>query len=83
VELRKKYHGQEQGLPYWVILDRNGNLLADSRLKSGNSAVAGTNVGCPSGNEEVNYFTDVIKKTSTLDEKQLVLIRDRFLKNKE
>src|ERR1700730_9293395 len=33
VELRKKYHGEQQGLPYWFILDAKGNFLADARLK--------------------------------------------------
>ena len=85
VELRKKYHGEEQGLPYWFILDAKGNFLADSRLKPDNADanVKAANVGCPASNDEVNYFVKVIKKTSSLNDKQLVLIQERFLKNKE
>jgi len=81
-ELRKKYNGEQQGLPYWFILDAKGNFLADSRLKHGTKANA-TNVGCPASDEEVNYFVGVLKKTSSLNEKQLALIQERFLKNKE
>ena len=85
VELRKKYYGEHQGLPYWFILDAKGNFLADSRLKPDNAdaKVKAVNVGCPATNEEVNYFVKVIKKTSSLNEKQLALIQERFLKNKE
>ena len=81
-ELRKKYNGEQQGLPYWFILDAKGSFLADSRFKPGNMINA-TNIGCPAGNEEVNYFVGVLKKTSSLNEKQLALIQERFLKNKE
>lgn len=81
-ELRKKYNGEQQGLPYWFILDGKGNFLADSRYKTATTPDA-TNVGCPASNEEVNYFVGVLRKTSSLNEKQLALIQERFLKNKE
>ena len=80
-ELRKKYNGELQGLPYWFIIDAKGNLLADSRLKTGNAKAV--SVGCPASKEEVNYFVQVLKKTATLNSEQLTLIEDRFLKNGE
>lgn len=84
-DILKKYHGEQQGLPYWFILDAKGNFLADARVKSGS---AGANekpasVGCPASAEEVNYFVKVIKETSSLNNQQLALIKERFLKNKE
>lgn len=84
-ELRKKYHGEQQGLPYWFILDAKGNLLADSRLNPGNTGTGrkATNIGCPASIEEVTYFIKVIKKTSSLNDNQLALMKERFLKNKE
>jgi thiol-disulfide isomerase/thioredoxin len=82
-ELRKKYNGEQQGLPYWFILDAKGNFLGDSRFKPGTSGANATNVGCPASNEEVNYFVEVLKKTSSLNEMQLALMQERFLKNKE
>ena len=83
-ELRKKYHGDGQGIPYWFILDSQGNFLADSRMKTGtdfNTAVS--NIGCPAEKDEVNYFVKVLKKTSSLNDHQIALIQERFLKNKE
>ena len=84
-ELRKKYKGEGQGLPYWFILDPKGNFLADSRLTPGNANTAAkpANVGCPASIEEVAYFIKMVKKTSSLNDKQLALIQERFLKNKE
>ena len=81
-ELRTKYKGDKQGIPYWFILDANGKLLADSRLHSDNGAT-GNNVGCPAQPDEVNYFVRVIKKTSDLNDTQLALIHERFSKNRE
>lgn len=78
--LRTKYHGDQQGIPYWLILDENANLLADSRLYDENGKVIGNNVGCPTRPDEVAYFIQVLKKTSSLDKPQLQLIKDRFLK---
>ena len=37
-ELYYKYGGGDnQGIPYWLIFDKNGKPLADSRLKNGNN----------------------------------------------
>ena len=82
-ELRKKYHGEGQGLPFWFILDAKGNFLADARLNVGNPGVKETSVGCPATNEEINYFLKVLQKTSSLNTMQLAQIQERFLKNKE
>ena len=78
--LRTKYHGDQQGIPYWFILDKNGKLLADSRLHSDDGKVTGNNVGCPAQPDEVAYFIRVLKKTSDLTDAQLEMIKERFLK---
>ncbi len=78
--LLTNYHGGNQGIPYWLILDKNGNLLADSRLHSDGGEVMGNNVGCPVKPDEVSYFINVLKKTSDLTDAQLEMIRKRFLK---
>lgn len=80
--IRTKYHGDNSGIPFWFILDKNGKLLGDSRLTDANGKPGG-NVGCPAKPEEVDYFVKVLKKTSDLSEKQLNLIRQRFSKNKD
>jgi thioredoxin-related protein len=30
-EMRNKYGGKDQGIPYWLVFDAEGKLLADSR----------------------------------------------------
>ena len=78
--LRTKYGGDQQGIPYWLILDKNGKLLADSRMHDENGKASGNNVGCPTEPEEVNYFIEILKRTSQLSDPQLQLIKARFLK---
>ncbi len=82
-QLRTKYGGDNQGIPYWFILDKKGTLLADSRVHSDDGSVTGSNVGCPARPDEVDYFIKVLKKTSPLVEPQLEVIRKRFLKINE
>lgn len=83
-ELRKKYNGEQQGIPYWFILDANGKFLADSRLQRDKDANAkAVSVGCPASDEEVGYFIKLLKKTSSLNDEQLTSIEKRFLKNSE
>ncbi len=80
-QLMKKYGGDDnQGIPYWFILDKNGKLLADSRLHADDGKLTGSNVGCPAKPVEVAYFVKVLKKTSNLTEAELELIKERFLK---
>ena len=74
------YHGNQQGIPFWFILDKNGKLLADSRWHAENGKVTGNNVGCPTQPDEVAYFINILKKTSDLSEPQLEMIKKRFLK---
>jgi len=78
--LLTNYHGDQEGIPYWFILDKKGKLLADSRLHSDNGKVTGNNVGCPAKPDEVAYFIKVLKKTTDLTDEQLEMIRKRFLK---
>src|SRR6185312_17494111 len=74
-ELLKKYGGDNQGIPYWLILDKNGKLLADSRLHSDDGTLTGSNVGCPAKQEEVDYLIKVLQKTSNLTKQQLQVNR--------
>ena len=81
-ELRKKYHGDGQGIPFWLVFDKNGKLLADSKMRDeGGSPETGENVGCPSSKNEVEYFISVLKKTTRLNSAQLETISERFRKN--
>lgn len=80
---RMKYHGEKEGLPFWLILDKKGNLLADSRMLAPGETVAKpqSNTGCPASKEEVAYLLSVLKKTSKLNDAELKVIGGRFSKN--
>ncbi len=81
-ELRIKYNGDNQGIPFWLIFDKNGKLLSDSKMRNENDGPeAGQNSGCPANEKEVEFFISVLKKTSSLNDEQLDIIRKRFRKN--
>jgi len=82
LDLLKKYKGQEQGIPYWLIFDKNGKLLADSKLRpEGGGLETGDNTGCPASEKEVAHFIKVLKQTSSLNDTDLSVIKERFRKN--
>ncbi len=81
-ELKTKYNGQNQGIPFWLIFDKNGNLLSDSKMrKAGQTEKEGDNSGCPASENEVSFFISVLKKVTTLNEQQLAIITKRFRMN--
>jgi len=81
-ELRKKYHGNGQGIPFWLLFDKDGKLLADSKMRAeGQGAESGQNIGCPAAINEVDYFISLLRKTSNLNTTQLEIIRKRFRQN--
>lgn len=77
LELLTKHGGADQGLPFWFILDANGNKLADSQYKSGE------NTGCPASKEEVDHLITTLQKTSSFTDAELEKIRVRFRKNEQ
>jgi thioredoxin-related protein len=80
--LLTQYKGDDQGIPYWLIFDKNGQLLADSKLRpEGGGLETGDNTGCPANEAEVAYFVKVLKQTSSLKAAELALIEKRFRKN--
>ncbi len=81
-EIRAKYNGDGQGIPFWLVFDKDGKLLADSKMrKEDEGPEKGDNSGCPASEKEVAYFINVLKKTSSLDADQLEIIRKRFREN--
>ena len=78
-----KYHGKDSGIPFWLIFDKDGKLLADSKKRTPiQGPEAGENVGCPATDDEVNYFIEVLRKTSQLDDNALGKIKTVFSRNK-
>jgi hypothetical protein len=79
----KKYNGAGSGIPFWLIFNVKGKLLADSRMpttdkKTGKSIKA--NVGCPANPDEVDYFIKLLKETTPLQEAELAMIAKKFAK---
>lgn len=70
-----KNGGADKGLPFWYVLDNNGNVLSDSKDE------AGQNTGCPASEKEVGHFISVLRKTSSLSEDELALVQKRFREN--
>lgn len=85
LELLTKYKGNDQGIPYWFVFDKDGKLLADSKMRPEGASLddVGNNSGCPASAEEVAHFVKVLKKTTSLKEEQLAVIQKRFRKNEQ
>ena len=65
-----------------MIFDNNGKLLADSKLRpDGGGLETGDNTGCPASEKEVAHFIKVLKQTSSLNDTDLSVIKERFRKN--
>jgi thiol-disulfide isomerase/thioredoxin len=83
LQLLTKYNGAEDGIPFWLVFDKEGKLLADSKMRpeGAGAAAKGVNTGCPASKEEVDYFILVLRKTTTLNNEQLAIIEKRFRQN--
>jgi thioredoxin-related protein len=82
LEMLTKYDGKDQGIPFWLIFDKDENFLADSRMKAKVNGVEKLiNTGCPASEEEVDYFIGVLKRTTALNDDQLQIIGARFRRN--
>lgn len=83
-EMKKKYYGDGQGIPFWLVFDKDGKLLADSKIRAeGAGPETGDNIGCPASVKEVEYFISLLKKTTKLNPDQLEIIRKRFRQNEQ
>lgn len=76
-ELYLKYAGSlDQGIPFFLIMNDDGTVVADSRIKPEGAAPGSTgdNLGYPSSKKEVAYFMRVLRETTSLTTKQLTII---------
>lgn len=82
-KMLEDYGGGQSGIPYWLIFSPDGQLLADSKFHSDdpNDKANDQNMGCPAQPAEVDYFIQVLKKTSTMSDSEAAAVKARFLKN--
>lgn len=76
----KKFHGEAAGLPFWLILDKNGKFLADSYIRRAGVSmdVGGDNMGCPVRDKEVTEFSKILRQTSRLSDADILKIAQKF-----
>lgn len=78
----KQYHGDDSGIPYWLVFAADGRLLSDSKIrKEGEGPEQGYNVGCPASEKEVDFLIELLQKITPLTAGQLDIIRKRFRQN--
>ncbi|HKI77679.1 MAG TPA: thioredoxin family protein [Ignavibacteriaceae bacterium] len=58
-DMMNKYGSTEDGLPFYLFIDQNSNVIADSKVLEGNE-----NLGYPVSDEEINAFMKIIKKSA-------------------
>jgi len=74
--LLKQYKAFEQGIPFWVILDKDGKLLQDSFIKNADGTTG--IIGCPASENEVAAFVKILQATSSIKENELAVIKTVF-----
>lgn len=74
-ELYKKHAPADSGIPYWMIYDAKGTVIADATMPNG------SNAGCPASVQEVTHFINTLRRSSNMDEKTSSAIFERFRKN--
>lgn len=79
----KKYAGENAGIPFFLIYDKKGTLLADSQIRKEGDGLdkPGQNMGCPAADEEVAAFVGILKKTSKITDAETAAVTEKFKKN--
>jgi len=85
IDIFNENGGKDAGLPYFLFYDKNGKLLADSKMKSAKAGADAklANMGCPTEDDEIAAFVEILKKTSKITDKEITAITERFKKNKK
>jgi len=83
VDIIRNFNAMDAGLPFWLILNKNGTLLANSRMRPKGATLdyPGDNMGCPATEQQVTAFIKILKETSHLTNSELKIIATRFRKN--
>jgi len=82
-DMFKKYAGEKSGIPFFLIFNKKGKLLADSQIRKEGEGLdkPGQNMGCPAADEEVAAFVSILKKTSKITDAEAAAVTERFKKN--
>ncbi len=82
MEMMIAYNGEKSGIPFWIILDKKGELLADSFMRPEGVGLdePGKNTGCPAQQEEVDHFITVLNETANISDEGLKKIAGKFLR---
>lgn len=78
-ELLASYGGDRSGIPFWLIFDSKGNLVADSFMENGERK---SNIGCPAQDNEIEVFISKLKLAAEMSEEEEKSITERFRKNR-
>ena len=80
--LYEKYADQNSGIPFILIMNSDGSVIADSRIKphGAKPGSSGDNIGYPSSRTEVEYYLRTLRETSTLTPAQLKIIKESLAK---
>ncbi|WP_114792288.1 thioredoxin family protein [Niabella yanshanensis] len=73
--LFKKYAPADSGIPFWLIYDAKGTLIADAKMPDG------SNAGCPATADEVAHLIHTLKRSSSIGEETSKAIFERFRRN--
>lgn len=74
-ELYKKHAPADSGIPFWIIYDAKGTVVADAKMPDG------SNAGCPATIKEVEHLISTLKRSSNINEETSKAIFERFRKN--
>jgi thiol-disulfide isomerase/thioredoxin len=83
MEIYNNAGGKDQGIPYFLIFDKNKTLIADSKIKTTGDGPDKPlqNIGCPSSDDEVAAFIKILEKAAKISPAEKTAITERFRKN--
>lgn len=79
-ELYDKYADRNSGIPFFLIMNPGGAVIADSRIKPAGAkpGSSGDNIGYPASKTEVDYYLRTLRETSGLTKTQLSIIKAKL-----
>jgi thiol-disulfide isomerase/thioredoxin len=84
VEVFNKYGGQDGGIPFFLVFNKDRTLLSDSKVRAAGDGPEKPpqNMGCPASEDEVIAFIKILEKATKITDSEKTAITERFKKNK-